>query len=68
MEEDGHEFPDEYESPAPAHLPGGRAVPSEPRASHHREPPEVVDEPVDVFGAEEATIRWPLTDRFDGGT
>jgi len=55
MEEDGHEFPDEYESPAPVHLPGGRAVPSEPRASHHREPPEVVDEPVDVFGAEEAT-------------
>jgi hypothetical protein len=51
MEEDGHEFPDEYESPAPVHLPGGRAVPSEPCASHHREPPEVVD----VFGAEEAT-------------
>jgi hypothetical protein len=55
VEEDGHEFPDEYESPAPVHLPGGRAVPSDPRASHHREPPEVVDEPVDVFGAEEPT-------------
>jgi hypothetical protein len=55
MEDDRHEFPDEHESPAPVRLPGEPPVPSEPHASHHHEPREVVDEPVDVFGAEEAT-------------
>jgi hypothetical protein len=55
MEEDRHEFPDEHESPAPVRLHGEPQVPSEPHASHHHEPREVVDEPVDVFGAEEAT-------------
>lgn len=66
MEEDRHEFPDEHESPAPIRLPGEPQVPSEPHASHHHERREVVDEPVDVFGAEEATAA--LVERLEALT
>jgi hypothetical protein len=51
------------ESPRPIRLPGEPALPREPYEGHHRhEPPAVVDEDVDVFGAEAAAGR--LTERL----
>jgi protein-disulfide isomerase len=54
MDEDQHEFPDRHEDPQPGRLLGGTPVPREPHEGHHRERAEVVDEGVDLFGAEDA--------------
>ena len=63
MDEDQHEFPDRREAPRPVRLPGEPPVPREPQEHHRHEPPEVVDEGVDVFGAEEAAAE--LVARLD---
>jgi hypothetical protein len=63
MDEDQHEFPDEHESPRPVRLPGEPAVPREPHEGHDRKSPDVVDEAVDLFGAEAAAAR--LVERLD---
>jgi Thioredoxin len=63
MDEDQHEFPDERESPRPVRLPGEPPLPREPHELHHREHPDVVDEAVDVFGAEAAAEQ--LVERLD---
>jgi hypothetical protein len=63
MDEDRHEFPDERESPRPVRLPGEPPLPREPHERHHHESPDVVDEAVDLFGAEAAAAQ--LVERLD---
>jgi hypothetical protein len=63
MDEDQHEFPDERESPRPVRLPGEPPLPREPHELHHREHADVVDEAVDLFGAEAAAEQ--LVERLD---
>jgi hypothetical protein len=63
MDEDEHEFPDERESPRPIRLPGEPALPREPHERQRHAPPEVVDEAVDVFGAEAAAAQ--LAERLE---
>ena len=63
MDEDQHEFPDKRETPRPGRLLGEPPLPREPYERHHRESPEVVDEAVDLFGAEAAAAQ--LVERLE---
>jgi hypothetical protein len=63
MDEDEHEFPDKRESPRPARLLGEPPLPREPHELHHRKDPDVVDEAVDLFGAEAAAAE--LVERLE---
>jgi hypothetical protein len=63
MDEDQHEFPDKRETPRPGRLLGEPTLPREPHELHHHESPDVVDEAVDLFGAEEAAAQ--LVERLD---
>jgi hypothetical protein len=63
MDEDRHEFPDERESPRPVRLPGESPPPREPHELHHHETPDVVDDTVDIFGAEAAAAQ--LVERLE---
>jgi hypothetical protein len=63
MDEDQHEFPDERETPRPGRLLGEPPLPHEPHELHHRESPDVVDEAVDLFGAEAAAAQ--LVERLE---
>jgi hypothetical protein len=58
MDEDQHEFPDKHENPQPGRLLGEPPVPREPYETHRRhERAEVVDEEVDLVGAEDAAAQ-----------
>jgi hypothetical protein len=63
MDEDQHEFPNTHEDPQPGRLLGEPPVPREPHELHHRRHPDVVDEAVDLFGAEDAVAQ--LVERLD---
>jgi Thioredoxin len=63
MDEDQHEFPDKRETPRPGRLLGEPPLPREPHELHHHESPDVVDEAVDLFGAEAAAAQ--LVARLD---
>jgi Thioredoxin len=63
MDEDQHEFPDEREFPRPVRLPGEPPPPREPHELHHHEGPDVVDDTVDLFGAEDAAAQ--LVERLE---
>ena len=63
MDEDQHEFPDKRETPLPGRLLGEPPLPREPYERHHHESADVVDEPVDLFGAEAAAAQ--LVERLD---
>ena len=63
MDEDRHEFPDKRETPRPGRLLGEPPLPREPYERHHHESADVVDEPVDLFGAEAAAAQ--LVERLD---
>ena len=63
MDADRHEFPDRHEAPQPVQLPGEPAVPREPHEPHRHETPDVVDEDVDLYGAEDAAAQ--LVERLD---
>jgi hypothetical protein len=63
MDEDQHEFPDKRETPRPGRLLGEPQLPREPHELHHRESPDVVDEAVDLFGAEAAAAQ--LVERLE---
>ena len=54
MDDDREEFPDTHENPQPGRLLGEPPVPREPHELHRRRHPDVVDEGVDLFGAEDA--------------
>jgi hypothetical protein len=57
MDEDQHEFPDRHEDPQPGRLLGEPPIPREPHELHRHERAEVVDENVDIFGAEDAAAQ-----------
>jgi Thioredoxin len=63
MDEDQHEFPDKRETPRPGRLLGEPPLPREPHELHHHESPDVVDEAVDLFGAEAAAAQ--LVERLE---
>ena len=63
MDEDQHEFPDKRETPRPGRLLGEPPLPREPYERHQHESADVVDEAVDVFGAEAAAAQ--LVERLD---
>ena len=63
MDEDQHEFPDKRETPLPGRLLGEPPLPREPYERHHHQSADVVDEAVDVFGAEAAAAQ--LVERLD---
>lgn len=55
--------PDRHEDPQPARLFGEPPVPREPYEPHRHQPPQVVDEDVDLYGAEDAAAQ--LVERVD---